>query len=87
MGPWQVEQALEPYFGTRAILPFDTEAARGYARIVAARGKAGRPIGMADAQIAAICRSNGAACATRNTGDVEGTGIELIDPWTEPGES
>lgn len=77
----QVENALEPYLGTRAILPFDTESARSYARIVAARERAGRPISMADAEIAAICRSNGAACATRSTGDFEGTGIELIDPW------
>ncbi|GAB3741681.1 hypothetical protein BKA15_005083 [Microlunatus parietis] len=79
----QVENALEPYLGTRAILAFDTDAARNYARIVAAREKAGRPISMADAQIAAICRSNGAACATRNIGDFEGAGIELIDPWSQ----
>lgn len=36
---------------------------------------------MADAEVAAIRRSNGAAGATRNTADFKGTGIELIDPW------
>jgi predicted nucleic acid-binding protein len=36
---------------------------------------------MADGQIAAICRNLGATLATRNTGDFEGTGIDLLDPW------
>lgn len=42
---------------------------------------AGLPISMADAQIAAICRSHDAVCATRNTKNFVGTGIELVDPW------
>jgi predicted nucleic acid-binding protein len=41
----------------------------------------GRPIGVADAQIAAICRDSGATLATRNTPDFEETGVKLIDPW------
>lgn len=36
-----------------------------------------------DAQIAAICRTHGAALATRNTKDFRETGIDLIDPWQE----
>ena len=35
-------------------LPFDEDAARHYARIVSARTRAGRPISVEDAQIAAI---------------------------------
>jgi predicted nucleic acid-binding protein len=61
--------------------PFDAAAATHYADLVSDRDKAGRPIGMADAQIAAICRSLGATLATRNTGDFQGTGIDLLDPW------
>ena len=38
-------------------------------------------LGVADAQIAAICRDSGATLASRNTPDFEETGIELIDPW------
>jgi predicted nucleic acid-binding protein len=34
-----------------------------------------------DAQIAAICRSRGAALATRNVRDFAGTGVEVLDPW------
>jgi hypothetical protein len=36
---------------------------------------------VADAQIAAICRTVGATLATRNTDDFADTGIELINPW------
>lgn len=63
------------------ILAFDEPAARRYADIVTARERVGRPIGAADAQIAAICRATDAALATRNTDDFAGTGIELINPW------
>jgi predicted nucleic acid-binding protein len=63
------------------VLPFDDRASVRYADIVAGRGRIGRPIGVADAQIAAICRDVGAILATRNTADFEETGVELIDPW------
>jgi hypothetical protein len=63
------------------VLPFDERASVRYAEIVTDRERAGRPIGVADAQIAAICRDLGAILATRNTADFEETGIELIDPW------
>jgi predicted nucleic acid-binding protein len=64
------------------VLSFNEPAARRYADIVTARERLGRPIGVADAQIAAICRTIGATLATRNTEDFSGTGIELINPWT-----
>ena len=63
------------------VLPFDERASGPYADIVAGREQIGRPIGVADAQIAAICRGLGAILATRNTADFEETGIELINPW------
>lgn len=63
------------------IEPFDATAAAHYADLVSEREIAGRPIGVADAQIAAICRKLGATLATRNTSDFKGTGIELLDPW------
>lgn len=77
----RVESALEPYRETRAILPFDHIAAEKYADVLAAREAAGLPISTADAQIAAICLTNDAICATRNTKDFAHTRIELIDPW------
>jgi predicted nucleic acid-binding protein len=36
-----------------------------------------------DAQIAAIARVHGAVLATRNTGDLEGCGIRLVNPWVD----
>jgi predicted nucleic acid-binding protein len=63
------------------VLSFDDRAAPQYADIVVGRERLGRPIGTADAQIAAICRTLDASLATRNTSDFEETGIELINPW------
>lgn len=63
-------------------LPFDSRAAIAYATLSALRRRAGRPISTADAQIAAIALSQGAALATRNLRDFEGCGVELIDPWS-----
>jgi hypothetical protein len=63
------------------VRPFDERASVQYADVVTGRERIGRPIGVADAQIAAICRDLCAALATRNTADFEETGIELIDPW------
>ena len=64
------------------VLPFDERASVRYAEIVSRRERIGKPIGVAEAQIAAICRNLGAILATRDTADFEETGIELIDPWT-----
>lgn len=63
------------------ILAFNSDAAAAYADIAVARRRKGRPISQFDAQIAAIARSSGAAVATRNVGDFEGCGIELVNPW------
>lgn len=65
------------------VLGFDEQAARMFGSIVAARRIHGRPIGIADGQIAAIARCHQASLATRDTGDFEGCGIKLINPWSE----
>ncbi|GAA1841264.1 type II toxin-antitoxin system VapC family toxin [Pseudonocardia ailaonensis] len=61
--------------------PFDSDASTRYAEIVVGRERLGRPIAMADAQIAAICLARGHRLATRNTKDFDGTGVDLINPW------
>lgn len=61
--------------------PFDAQAAARYAVVVAACERLGRPVSVADAQIAAICHTRHATLATRNTKDFEDTGIELVNPW------
>lgn len=75
---------LASAFGDR-IFPFDRAAARFYAEFVAARSRAGRPAGLADALIAATARAHGAKLlATRNTKDFEGCGVALVNPWEAP---
>lgn len=75
-----LRRVLETGFANR-ILPFDSSAARAYAEIAAARRRVGRPIPVADCQIAAIARSRDMAVATRNVRDFEDAGIEISDPW------
>lgn len=74
-------EIFDEYFANR-IFGFDRLAAVEYADIVTGRERSGKPISMADAQIASICRVSSAALATRNTGFFENTGLVLIDPWS-----
>lgn len=63
------------------VLSFDVQAAAEYAHLVAPRENTGLSVSMADAQIAAICLSQDATLATRNTKHFEGLGLTLINPW------
>jgi predicted nucleic acid-binding protein len=75
--------AADDIFSTFAdqVLPVDIKAAEQYAVIASNRERAGKPIASFDALIAAVCRSQNAALATRNVADFDGTGIEIVDPW------
>ena len=75
-----LERMLRTGFANR-ILPFDSGAARAYARIALARRRGGRPIAQADCQIAAIASACGMAVATRNVRHFENMGIEILNPW------
>jgi hypothetical protein len=69
---------------TGRCLSFDEDAARHYARIVSARMRAGRPISVEDAQIAAIALAHRMPLATLNTTDFELIdGLEVVNPWTD----
>ena len=76
----EIEAMLREDFAGR-VLPFDSEAARAYAEIAAARRADGRPVSQADVQIASIACSRGMAVATRNVRDFADIGIDIIDPW------
>lgn len=80
-----LHQAANEIFAAfpRQVLPFDLAAATAYADVVAGRERDGNPISGFDAQIAAMCRSQAATLATRNTADFIDTGIAIIDPWQE----
>ena len=63
------------------VLVFGHAQADAYAILRAARDAQGRPMSMADAQIAAIARVHHFALATRNTKDFEYCGLTLINPF------
>ena len=77
----EIEAMIREDFEGR-LLPFDSEAARAYAELASARRAAGRPISIADCQIAAIARSRGMAVATRNVRDFTDMGVAVINPWS-----
>ena len=63
------------------LLDFDSRAADLYGRIVAERERAGAPISVLDAQIAAITLAHEATLVTRNTTDSRGVVLIVHDPW------
>jgi toxin FitB len=75
------EEVFQENFAGR-VLPFDSDAARLFAEIAAARRATGHPIGQFDAQIAAIACSHGATVATRDFEDFADCGIRVVNPWT-----
>ena len=61
---------------------FDEPAASWYALLVAARTRAGRPITVEDAQIAAMALAGRFDLVTRNVRDLDGIeGLVVVDPW------
>ena len=63
------------------IFGFTEAVALVYGGLAGERSRAGRPMAIADAMIAAIARTHGAGLATRNLADFQGSGLELISPW------
>jgi predicted nucleic acid-binding protein len=65
-----------------AIAIYDLPAARHTARILVAAQASGRPMSLADAQIAGICLTGGHRLATRNVGGFSTThGLTIINPF------
>ena len=77
---FKIEEMLGDAFEDR-VLPFDSDAARAYGYIGAARRSAGRPVASADRRIAATAAARRMRLATRNVRDFEEMGIEVVDPW------
>lgn len=73
---------LSTVFADR-ILVFDAAAASLYGTIRATRERAGKPISVEDAMIAATARAFGVAVVTRNIADFEDCGVHVVNPWAE----
>lgn len=74
-----LDMLVERFAGS--VLAYDLLAAEACGEILAAAESAGRPMALADAQIAAIARVARAGLATRNLSDFASTRLSLIDPW------
>jgi predicted nucleic acid-binding protein len=79
----QLLQALRRLVGEFAdrLFDFNVKAAWAYGRILAGARRAGRPMTLPDALIAAIAQADGCALATRNVKDFATTRLELVNPW------
>lgn len=75
-----VESALS---SLETCLPFTPDVPAVYAEIVAARTALGRPIGTADAFIAAIAAVHGADVCTRDVSGFSGLDLRVVDPWED----
>ena len=65
----------------RPFLSFDERAAEVYGDVAAQAERDGTRLNIADGQIAAIALVRGMQVATRDAGDFEASGAELINPW------
>lgn len=64
------------------VLPIDGLAADAWGRVVARSEAGGRPIGVADAFIAATAEVHGLTLVTRNRSDFAPVLPAIVDPWT-----
>ena len=65
-----------------AVAVYDLPAARQAARILVAAQESGRPMSLADAQIAGICVAGGHHLATRNVSDFSAaSGLTIVNPF------
>ena len=63
------------------ILPLDRAGAKWAAEFRAHARRVGRTVDMGDMLIAGIAKANALAVATRNVGDFERLGVEILNPW------
>ena len=63
------------------VAPFDARAAEASARLAASRQARGRPVGLADTQIAGIAIARRATVCTRNVRHFEDAGVPVLNPW------
>ena len=76
----RLEGEVLPLFSGR-ILPFDLDASKAYATLMAAARASGKAIGTADGYIAATALARGFSVATRDVSPFEAAGLKVINPW------
>lgn len=76
----RLEAEVLPAFTSR-VLPFDLDASRAYADLMAQARATGKTIGRADGYIAATAAARGLMVATRDTSPFKAAGLKIINPW------
>lgn len=67
----------------KRMLSVDTEVALTWGKLVAQSEQAGRRMPYVDSLIAATALFHGLTLVTRNTRDMEGSGVALFNPWSD----
>jgi len=75
-----VKEDLNQRFKNR-VLNITIEEVNKWGEILAAAEKDGKPLPAIDSLIAATAKVNDLSVVTRNTQDMEGSGVEVINPW------
>ena len=65
------------------ILPFDDVVAIAWGRMVGEGLRCGRPMSLADSQIAATASVHGMKLVTRNVEDMAGMGVPILNPFEQ----
>lgn len=76
---WLAEDLPAQFAGR--VLAFDQTAAVRWGEMMAETERHGRTLPVIDLQIAATAACLGLAIATRNVGDFEDLGMEIVNPW------
>jgi predicted nucleic acid-binding protein len=88
LGRWRgeletwLQDKLPRRFGER-ILPVDHMIADRWGRVAASMRRAGTPLPVLDALLAATALHHGLTVATRNARDFRNTGVAVFNPWEE----
>ena len=77
-----IEERLIPHFAAR-ILPLDHEILATWAALTVMCEQQGRTLPAVDSFIAATAAHHQLTLVTRNTRDFIGTGITLMNPWSD----
>lgn len=76
-----LKEDLNQRFKNR-VLSINMEEVNKWGSILATAEKNGKPLPAIDSLIAATAQVHDLSIVTRNTQDMEGSGVEVINPWT-----
>jgi tRNA(fMet)-specific endonuclease VapC len=82
LGKWLTEELLVRF--ENRILVLDVPVMLAWGELVGRLERMGRPMSAMDSLIAAIALENACTLVTRNDADFKTTGLNVINPWSEP---